>query len=380
MTGTHDAPAARVLVLWADDRSANLGVRALAQGAGRLATRAFGEHVTVTYQDYRRNPDGFAPTVPMIKRDVLRSSGPIKQWLRDFDLIIDTGAGDSFADIYGWRRAFLMMYVQLTGSRLGIPVVLAPQTIGPFRTRRMRAMARLALRRAALVSPRDSTSARYARSLGRKQVQPSTDVVFVLPRPEPTAERDVVLNVSGLLWNTADHGDSTRYRASVVALIEGLQQRGRRVTLLAHVLENSSIDDDVPVVRELAARFGIEAVVPTDLDEVRRTVAGARLVVGARMHACLNAISTGTPAIAWAYSRKFAPLLSDIGWPYTVDLHDDDDPAATTLDLVDSRSDAELHSEVEALLRRTDDRIEPVISALRGLLPQAARSPETVAR
>ena len=43
-------------------------------------------------------------------------------------------------------------------------------------------------------------------------------------------------------------------------------------------------------------------------------------MIGSRMHACLNALSVGTPAIPLAYSRKFAPLLGDLGWAHVVDL------------------------------------------------------------
>jgi hypothetical protein len=47
-------------------------------------------------------------------------------------------------------------------------------------------------------------------------------------------------------------------------------------------------------------------VAPPDLDDARSIIAGSRVLVGARMHACLNALSTGVPAIAMSYSRKFA--------------------------------------------------------------------------
>jgi colanic acid/amylovoran biosynthesis protein len=34
----------------------------------------------------------------------------------------------------------------------------------------------------------------------------------------------------------------------------------------------------------------------------------------------LNSLSQGVPAIGWSYSRKFAPLLSDLGWNHLFDL------------------------------------------------------------
>src|SRR5699024_8723063 len=101
---------------------------------------------------------------------------------------------------------------------------------------------------------------------------------------------------------------------------------GREVTLLAHVLDNPTPDNDVPAARELAGQVGgdLEVVVPTDLDSVRETIAGARLLIGSRMHACLNALSVGTPAIPLAYSRKFAPLLDSVRWTTGFDLRTDD--------------------------------------------------------
>ena len=49
------------------------------------------------------------------------------------------------------------------------------------------------------------------------------------------------------------------------------------------------------------------------------------------MHACLNSLSVGTPAIPLAYSRKFAPLLADSGWTRCVDLRNSADPVGDVL-------------------------------------------------
>ena len=54
------------------------------------------------------------------------------------------------------------------------------------------------------------------------------------------------------------------------------------------------------------------------------------------MHACLNALSVGTPAIPLAYSRKFEPLLSDLGWSHTVDLRTTADPVDEVMRLLES--------------------------------------------
>lgn len=354
----------RVLVLWADDRSANLGVRALARGAESLARAALGEDISIDFQDLGPNAAGFSPSMGLIRRDAISRRGPVTEWLRQYDLVIDTGAGDSFADIYGPRRITRMMYVQHAARKLKIPVVMSPQTIGPFSTRRFRVGARYTLRRAAFVAARDTASAAYAAKLGRPVDTTATDIVFALPQPARAEPRDVLLNISGLLWNSSRHGDPEHYRREVRNLIDGLRSRGRTVTLLAHVIDNRSADNDVPVVRALGEELGLEVLVPASLDEVREMVSAARLVVGSRMHACLNAISTGTPAIAWAYSRKFAPLLTDIGWAHTVDLREDSSPSAVTLGVIDQVGEEELVRQVHETLAVTTRLLQPTIAAV----------------
>jgi polysaccharide pyruvyl transferase WcaK-like protein len=100
---------------------------------------------------------------------------------------------------------------------------------------------------------------------------------------------------------------------------------GQHLSLIAHVLDNPSTDNDRIACDALAEMLpgSTTVVLPTGLDEVRSVLASKRLVVGARMHACLNALSLGVPTLPWAYSRKFAPLLSDIGWDWVVDLRSD---------------------------------------------------------
>jgi polysaccharide pyruvyl transferase WcaK-like protein len=262
----------------------------------------------------------------------------LRAWVRGFDLVVDTRSGDSFADIYGLDRLVAMSALGEFVNRCGVPLVLGPQTVGPFTSRRARALARRSLRTAGIVMTRDSASADHVQELGGRVDVRTTDVVFALPVPERSAERDVLLNVSGLLWNGSPHVDPTSYRAAVRALHRGLIERDRRVTLLAHVLDTSSPDNDVPAVQALANEVGgdVEVVVPASLTEVRSVVASAQLVLGSRMHACLNALSVGTPAIPLSYSRKFAPLLADLGWTAEVDLRTDPAPADAALGLVDA--------------------------------------------
>lgn len=316
----------RVLVLWADETSTNLGVRVLADGAAHLAREAWGADTEVAFQQFTGGVAGRSLGGRTIAADIGRSGGPVKSLLGDFDVVIDTGAGDSFTDIYGQRRISTMLYTQETCRRLGVPYVMSPQTIGPFRSAVTRRLAGRMLSHAAKVFTRDSVSTTYARTLGTAPDATATDVVFCLPQPVPATPRDVVLNPSGLLWNPNPHVDHELYREHVVDIGRRLLAEGRSVTVMAHVLDSPATDNDVPTVNELTRVLGsgAQSLVPSSLGEARASLASAGLVIGSRMHACLNALSVGTPAVSLAYSRKFAPLMGDLDYPYGVDLRNSD--------------------------------------------------------
>jgi len=362
MTPMANSP--RVLILWAKPTATNLGIRALAEGAVALCRTAWPQCEIVLHDhDTEGSPLGKTP----ILADIGRRNGFIKNLARQFDVVLDTGSGDSFADIYGLRRLTVMAYAQRAVVRSGTPLIISPQTVGPFDTRIGRVLGRKSVRDATRLFVRDSASAQYCDSLGRRPDAISSDVVWMLDQPKASMPSDVIFNVSGLLWTENPHVDYKKYRDSCVRLVEELKSRKREVTLLAHVLKsNISSESDVDAVGGLAAivgeKDGVSVFIPTSLSNVRDKMAGSNVVVGARMHACLNSLSVGTPAIPWAYSRKFAPLLNDIKWQYNVDLRSATDPVAETLPLVDR---GDLKDEVSTSAEIARQGFESVVVSLR---------------
>ncbi|RFU22795.1 polysaccharide pyruvyl transferase family protein [Geodermatophilus marinus] len=357
----------RVLILWAAPEAPNYGVRALAEGTAALVRRVWPD-AECSFHDY----GGTAPPVRIgdpreLAREWVTGTRGLRSWLREFDLVVDTRSGDSFADIYGLPRLATMSAVAEFVRRSGVPLVLGPQTIGPFESRRGRVLGRTSLRAATRTMARDHRSAALAADLGHPVDARTTDVVFALDTPARTATRDVVLNVSGLLWQGDRHVDSAAYRDTVSRLYRELVTRGREVTLLAHVVGWARGDNDVPAVEEFAAAHEgpVDVVVPTSLAEVREVVAGASLVLGSRMHACLNALSVGTPAVPLAYSRKFEPLLQDLGWRHSVDLRAEQAPLEAVLRVLDD--EPELTATADDVRRRAQDLLGEAEKSLRTL-------------
>lgn len=314
--------AMRILVLWAHESSTNLGVAALARGSHDLLRKVW-PHADIEFINYGSRPRSVPWGEPrsLIRERLLPRHG-MQEYFRQFDLVWDTRSGDSFSDIYGLSRHLTMGMVYEFALQAGVPGVLAPQTIGPFNSRRAEWIAKRNLKRSAAIFSRDPASTLAAERLGRKPNAESSDMVFGIDQIEVPTTRDILLNVSGLLWQENPHVNAAHYRESMYQTAEKLHAEGRTVALIAHVIDSPNPDNDVPAITDLAQRLSYvpELIVPTGLDSVREAIASSKLVVAARMHASLNALSLGIPAIPLAYSRKFAPLMHSIGWKYSIDL------------------------------------------------------------
>ena len=68
---------------------------------------------------------------------------------------MDVSGGDSFTDLYGPKRFASMTRQKLMALENGKPLILLPQTLGPFREQANKALAADILRRCAAVFVRD---------------------------------------------------------------------------------------------------------------------------------------------------------------------------------------------------------------------------------
>lgn len=355
----------KILVAWANNTAANLGVRVLAQGSRDLLSQVW-PGAEFEYMNYGARPDAVTWTPKGLFRERVTGRRGMMDWFSQFDLMWDTRSGDSFTDIYGMDRHRTMSLIHEFVHEAEVPVGMAPQTIGPFSRREARLLARRNLSRSSLVFARDAASARAAAALGRPVEMTVTDMVFGLEQPEKSDPHDVVLNVSGLLWHENSHVDHEAYRHGVHSIIQQLISDGRSITLLPHVLDSPNVDNDVPVAKHLVGHYdgALDLVVPQDLDDARGLIASAQVVIGARMHACLNALSTGVPAVAMAYSRKFAPLMNALGWEHVVPIADGDETARAVLASVRRDGLGEHAREVQARARDLMDRTIPLLGGL----------------
>lgn len=329
-----------IALLWHSVNSDNLGIGALTAShlaildkvAGKLGVKI--EYKVVGWRDpapaYIARPD--VSVVPMRTRDLLRPAG-LYATIRDCDLVLDISAGDSFADIYGARRFVLNLVSKAVVLLARRPLVLSPQTIGPFERRWARRLATGVLRRARMIVTRDALSSEFLQplQLGHKLIE-ATDVAFRLPFAVPPGRSDGVdrvgLNVSGLLFN----GGYTRrnmfelscdYPALVRSILGYFSSLpATEVHLIGHVNSKSNaVEDDYRVAEQLGREFPGVIVAPrfADPSEAKSYFATMDFFCGSRMHACIAAFSAGVPVVPIAYSRKFAGLFGSLGYKLITD-------------------------------------------------------------
>lgn len=376
-------------------RSDNLGVGALTLSEVAIlrdiAARR-GVSLTITVLDWKdvRDPYVTGDDIRVVDVDgaFLKSPKGFFAAVRKADVVIDIGAGDSFADIYGSGRLVRMFVMKALTHMSGTPLVVAPQTIGPFTKGWSKRLARWSLNRSALVATRDTKSSAALAALGvTRDFVEASDVALRLPfdppDPKPKSTPQVGINVSGLLMaggytGQNELGIALDYPALIDRLIEGFQEQGAKVHLVPHVIVREgrmAREDDFKASEKLADKHPGTVLAPAfkDPSEAKSYIAGLDFFMGARMHACIAAFSSGVPVVPMAYSRKFEGLFGSLGYAHTVDCTQETADVIAEKIFAGFETRSTLRAEAGAALLKGreklalyEDALEKVMEAARG--------------
>ncbi|QDS96076.1 colanic acid biosynthesis protein [Roseimaritima multifibrata] len=272
--------------------------------------------------------------------------------LRESHAVIDISAGDSFSDIYGTRIFDTQMKLKELVLTLGIPLVLAPQTYGPFNDNDCIERAKNVLLGASLIVTREAEGqTELRRTFGdevadKASIRPDMALLLrprhVPPNREPaisTARKIVGINISGMLFfSTRNFGISLDYKKLMSDLIQWIiESFDHRVVLFPHVLSEEpdpgalqaagttgEVNDSVAcatLMDTLGPKYGDRLTCighGYNAPETKFLIGHSDFFIGARMHACVAAISQRIPTVTLAYSKKAKGLLSLIGISDTV--------------------------------------------------------------
>ncbi len=225
--------------------------------------------------------------------------------------------GDGFSDIYGTSTFMGRMNQTWLLRRAGVPLLLLPQTIGPFKEKKNYDIAVRLLCYAKEIYVRDNKFVPELNRLGLKFTQTPDLSSYMIPEPWDIEikENAVGLNVSGLAYSNKFNGLEGQfdvYPELIECIINHFRTKGCTIYLIPHSYNyNKPIaDDDMVACREAYNRLHDKSnVILIDKDlispQIKYLISRMTFFMGARMHANFAAIYTGVPVYGMAYSYKF---------------------------------------------------------------------------
>ena len=265
--------------------------------------------------------------------------------LVEVDAVLDVSGGDSFTSIYGEAVFDGIATIKMIAIRFQVPLYLLPQSYGPFLCQKHANSARFIFENARLIGCRDAHGKPLVSDLAPRvdssRIIESPDIAFGMEtvsskgeafRRKCEADTLIGLNISGLLYfNNKSFGLNFDYPDMIHRIVEWvIESTDAVIVLVPHVVATAkqhmvSEKTDVNAIEVLSGRYSdlMEARIFTaeeyaDPREIKGVIGGCDFFMGARMHACIAAISQGIPTLCHAYSDKFTGVMSMVGMEDTV--------------------------------------------------------------
>lgn len=227
--------------------------------------------------------------------------------------------GDGFSDIYNTATFHLRLPEILQAMRIKKPVIMLPQTLGPFKDPGNAALAEKILRYASAIYVRDDNFIKELDRMGLKYEQ-TNDLSYYM-KPEPwdiviDTPNAIGINVSGLAYSNTFRtlaGQFSAYPELIDRLISHFQAKGKTVYLIPHSYHFGNPEksnDDIEACQLAYDRLqNKDRVVFINKDlvspQVKYLISRMSFFCGTRMHANYAAIFTKVPVFGFAYSYKF---------------------------------------------------------------------------
>jgi polysaccharide pyruvyl transferase WcaK-like protein len=322
-----------------------------------------------------------------------RSPARRNTWLRtllDAELVGEIRGGDSFSDIYGFRKFLIGSLPLLSTVLLRRPYVMLPQTYGPFRLSASRAIARFLLQRATTIFTRDRNCEALVYELCGRTPIFCPDVAFTLEPIKPhdlrimpaglELEKEthlVGVNVSGLLYMGGYTGRNmfglrSDYRELVDQLIlRILTSTDAKILLVPHVFGSEQEEEACSAIlasyekRYPGRLFAVAQ--PLSERELKWVIGKTSFFVGSRMHACIAALSQFVPTVGLAYSDKFLGVFESAGvGEGIVDLRTSPTPEVVDQTLSAMRRRTELRAQLKSKIPAVR---EAILGTFRQMVP-----------
>lgn len=205
--------------------------------------------------------------------------------IKQVEYVAAINGGDGFSDIYN-TTSFLNRLPDINlAMKFNIPVIILPQTLGPFRESKNKVIADRILCYASQIFVRDDKYASDLEAMGLKYEQ-TRDLSYYM-KPEPfnieIKANAIGINISGLAYSNKFRtlsGQFSTYPYLINKLIVYFQQKNIALIMQFRI--------------DITCSFQIKFI-----------ISQMKFFIGTRMHANFAAMYTGVPLFGLAYSYKF---------------------------------------------------------------------------
>jgi colanic acid/amylovoran biosynthesis protein len=269
------------------------------------------------------------------------------KYIKELDAFVVKGGGF----IYSYRNisyAYYLWYVCyhiLLAQRLGVPVIIFPNSFGPFETTFSRWFTSRLLNNCALVTARESKSKEIVDILVPKKARQFPDMAFLLkiePKDSEWARNELAnlgVNIDGSAvgitmrpWRFPDHAQPKEaynaYIDSIAEFIRYLQTQNFQPILFVHVRGPGLHETDKLAIDDclLKLKDNHPIVVDNEYNCIQMMALYSYLgyMIGTRFHSCIFSMVKSIPTLAIGYQGyKASGIMFDMGLDeYFVDIND----------------------------------------------------------
>jgi polysaccharide pyruvyl transferase WcaK-like protein len=214
-----------------------------------------------------------------------------------------------------WSMLFSRTLEVMVARSLRKPVVLFPNSVGPFRTCVGRFMAKLSLNSCDYLLIRDPISYGIVEKMKLKTAKILTYDTALLFNPQSALPSSVnlpselVIGVSaGVYSNSMNKADVENYIvAHARALDAAIEKHGFTVAFLPHYISGFSGDDleiSRKIVEKMRHKEHTKIIVTDNVPEFKALLNQMSMVISSKMHPAILAVSAFVPVLSIVYDHK----------------------------------------------------------------------------
>lgn len=260
--------------------------------------------------------------------DKILDTDEIQEYVKS-DIILDI-SGDSFSEVDGLQGAtYHFLHIWL-GVVLNKKIVIYAQSVGPFTYSKL--LAKYLLNNVDLITLRGQASYDYLQKIGidKTPIHLTADLAFLMPSAPKERIDEILYDIEKIKgnsfiglstsnWISKYYGSYEKFVYLMANIVDYMtEELDTTVIFIPHVTGPKDEFDDRIIgedIYNIIKHKDKVVLIRNDYtpQEMKGIISRCSLFIGARMHACIGALSTGVPTINISYHHKSNDIMTMFG-------------------------------------------------------------------